>query len=405
MKIAQVDVNYNFSSTGKIVAQLGSGLDAMGHSTMVCFGRGPDIEAGNVHRISSKAEVLAHVLGTRITGLTDYFSPLSTRRLIEHFKKFKPDVVHLHDLHGYFLNITSVVDFLKINRIPTVWTFHCEFMYTGKCGFAFNCEKWKTECNNCPSLRDYPKSLFFDFTTSMFQEKQRMFANFENLHLVAPSEWLANRMRQSIVQDKHISVIHNGLDITTFRRRLTTKLKSSLGLTNEFIVLSVGADLLSERKGGKWVLELAKRNLDTDIVFVMVGVDEAPNIFLPNVRIISRVLDQDKLAEYYSMADVLLLTSERETFSMVCAESLACGLPVIGFDSGAPTEVALPGFGKFVPYANIAALEALLFCVRSGQAGLMSPTECEKFARDRYSKETMIKRYESIYQKLINHHS
>jgi glycosyltransferase involved in cell wall biosynthesis len=405
MKIAQVDVNYNLTSTGKIVAQLVSGLEEMGHSAIACYGRGPDFEAKNVHKISSNAEVLLHVLGTRLTGLTDHFSPLSTRRLIGHLENFRPDVVHLHDLHGYFLNIPLVVDFLKINRIPTVWTFHCEFMYTGKCGYAFDCEKWKTECGVCPSLKEYPKSLFFDFTTHMFHEKQKMFSNFEKLYLVAPSEWLANRMRKSIVKDKPIGVIHNGLDINIFRRRLTTKIKSHLGLTNEFIILSVGADLMSERKGGKWVLELAKRNSDKNIFFVMVGVDKEPDQIPSNVKVISRVLDQDILAEYYSMADVLLLTSERETFSMVCAESLACGLPIIGFDSGAPKEVALPGFGKFVPYGDIGALETLLSSVKAGQAGLKSPEECERFARDRYSKESMIKSYVSIYQKLINNQS
>lgn len=405
MKIAQVDVNYNFGSTGKIVADLVRGLGDLGHSTMACFGRGPDVEADNVHRISSKTEVLVHALGTRITGLTDYFSPFPTQRLIDRLEYFMPDIVHLHDLHGYFLNIPSVVAYLKEKRIPTVWTFHCEFMYTGKCGYAYDCEKWKTECNNCPRLRDYPKSLFFDFTTKMYQEKKRMFSDFEKLHLISPSEWLASRMRQSIVQYKPISVIHNGVDITAFRRRETKTLKSSLGLAKEYVVLSVGADLLSERKGGKWVLELARRNPHAGLVFVMVGVDEPPEQIPPNVRVISRIRDQNILAEYYSMADVLLLTSEKETFSMVCAESLACGVPIIGFDSGAPKEVALPGFGEFVPYSDLAALEALLFRVKAGEAGLMSAIECEQFARARYSKEAMTKSYESIYQELINQHS
>lgn len=405
MKIAQVDVNYNFSSTGKIVADLVTGLRDLGHSTMACFGRGLDSKDDNVHRISSRAEVLLHVLGTRVTGLTDYFSPLSTRRLIEYLENFMPDVVHLHDLHGYIVNVRPVVEYLKDKRIPTVWTFHCEFMYTGKCGYAFDCEKWKTECNNCPDLRGYPRSWFFDFTTRMFQEKQSLFADFERVHLVAPSEWLADRMRQSIVRHKHISVVPNGLDVATFCRRDTKKLRSSLGLTNEYIVLSVGADLLSERKGGRWVLELARRNPNAGIVFVMVGVEQVPKQIPPNVRMIPRIFDQCLLAEYYSLADVLLLTSTKETFSMVSAESLACGTPVIGFDSGAPKEVALPGYGEFVPYSDLEALESLLLRVREDEVPLMSSTGCEQFARARYSKDSMVKAYESIYRQLINRHS
>lgn len=401
MKIALIDVNYNFSSTGKIVVDLVAGLGELGHSTLVCFGRGPDSKENNVYRISSRVEVLLHALGTRITGLTDGFSPLSTRRLIEHLESFVPDVVHLHDLHGYYVNIRPVVDYLKKKRIPTVWTFHCEFMYTGKCGYAFDCDKWKTECKNCPRLKEYPKSWFFDFTNRMFHEKQLLFADFERVHLVAPSEWLADRMRQSIVRQKPIGVVPNGLDVGIFHSCDTKELRSTLGIKNEYVVLSVGADLLSERKGGKWVLELAYRHPDSDMVFVMVGVEKVPKQIPSNVRMIPRILDQRLLAKYYSMANVLLLTSSKETFSMVSAESLACGTPVIGFDSGAPKEVAPPGYGKFVPYADVDALESLLLQVKDGEVTFMSSPECEQFARERYSKNFMVKAYESIYQQLL----
>ena len=404
MKIAQVDVNYNFSSTGKIVADLITGLGDLGHSTMACFGRGPNSQNDNVHRISSRAEVLLHALGTRVSGLTGGFSPLTTRRLIEHLEHFMPDVVHLHDLHGYYINIQPLIEYLKAKRIPTVWTFHCEFMYTGKCGHALDCENWKTECKNCPDLRGYPRSWFFDFTTRMFREKQALFADLERVHLVAPSEWLADRMRQSIVRDKPISVVHNGLDIATFYRRDTKELRSSLRLTNEYVVLSVGSNLLSELKGGRWVLELAKRNRNADMVFVMVGVEQMPKQIPRNVRMIPRILDQNLLAEYYSLADVLLLTSKKETFSMVSAESLACGTPVIGFDSGAPKEVALPGFGEFVTYSDLEALESLLLRVKTGEVILKSSTECEQFSRARYSKDSMVKVYESIYRRLMDKH-
>ena len=402
MKIAQVDVNYNFSSTGKIVADLVAGLGVLGHSTIAYYGRGSDSKNDNVYRISSRAEVLLHGFGTRLTGLTGGFSPLSTRRLIEHLEDFMPDVVHLHDLHGYYLNIPTVADYLKAKRIPTVWTFHCEFMYTGKCGYTLDCEKWKTECNNCPDLGGYPKSWFFDFTTRMFREKQSLFADFEHLHLVAPSKWLADRMRQSMIGSKPMSVVHNGLDIATFCRCDTTELRASLGLTNEYIVLSVGSDLLSEFKGGRWVLELARRNPNAEIVFLMVGVETMPKNIPSNVRMIPRIYDQSLLAQYYSLADVLLLTSTKETFSMVSAESLACGTPVIGFDSGAPKEVALPGYGEFVPYSDLESLESLLFRVKADEIPLKSSSECEQFARDRYSKDSMVNAYVSIYQQLIN---
>lgn len=401
MKVAQVDVNYQFSSTGKIVADLVTCLEKWGHSTLACFGRGTVPQCEHVHKVSSNAEVAFHALGTRLTGFTACYSPFATRRLISLLADFQPDVVHLHDLHGYFLNIGELVAYLKSSGLPTVWSFHCEFMYTGKCGHAFDCEKWKSQCDDCPSLHAYPKSWFFDFTARMFQQKRQMFEGFDHLHLTAPSAWLADRMRESvIVGDKCITVVPNGLDIDTFYPRETRALRTKLGLSGEYVVLSVGSNLLSGIKGGHWVLELAKRN--SDMAFVMVGVEVKPESTPANVKLITRIYDQNILAEYYSMADVLILTSTKETFSMVCAESLACGTPVIGFDSGAPKEVAPPGFGEFVPYANLSALESLLRRMREGQYAMKSAQECEEFAVRRYAKEVMVRAYEGIYQRLTN---
>ncbi len=397
MKIVQVDVNYQSSSTGKIVADLVTGLEGLGHSTLACFGRGEDHGFVRVHKISPRVEVAFHALGTRLTGLTGCYSPIATRRLIRLLADYQPDIVHLHDLHGYFLNIGELVAYLKVSATPTVWTFHCEFMYTGKCGYAFDCDKWKNGCGDCPSLHGYPKSWFFDFTAKMFDQKRRMFEGFDHLHLTAPSRWLADRMRESaIVGGKKITVVPNGLNIDVFQPQKSDALRTELGLMDEFIVLSVGSNLFSEIKGGRWVLELAKRN--PEMAFVMVGVEAAPASIPDNIKLIGRIYDQNLLAEYYSMADVFLLTSAKETFSMVSAESLACGIPVIGFDSGAPKEVAPPGFGEFVPYADLNGLESLLRNFRNGVLSMKSAEECEEFAARCYAKDVMVKTFEGIYQ-------
>lgn len=405
MKVAQIDVNYNFSSTGKIVADLVAGLQGLGHDAMALYGRGPQASQANAHRISTTPEVYFHALCTRVSGLTDGFSPMATRRAIANLEAFAPDVVHLHDIHGYFVNIGELVDYLQRRRIPTAWTFHCEFMYTGKCGYSFDCNKWQTECGACPDLRGYPESWFFDFTARMHRQKRTMFANFERLHLAAPSRWLADRMAQSMVRDKPISVVSNGLNLDVFHPRDTAALKAQLGLTDEYVVLSVGSDLMSELKGGRWVLELARRCTDPSVVFIMVGADRMSENVPANVRVIPRVYDQALLASYYALADILLLTSNKETFSMVSAESLACGTPVIGFDSGAPTEVAAPGFGLFVPYGDLPALEALLGQARRQELTLMPPQACTQFARDRYAKEVMVRAYADIYQQLLTRHA
>ena len=399
MRIAQVDVNFQSSSTGKIVADLVAGLERRGHTTLACFGRGDDPRLERVQKISSNIEVALHALGTRLTGLTGCYSPIATHRLIRLLSDYQPDVVHLHDLHGYFLNIGELVAHLKAKAIPTVWTFHCEFMYTGKCGHALDCNKWKSHCDKCPSLHDYPKSWFFDFTARMFAQKVRMFQGFDHLHLTAPSRWLAERMRASpIVGDKRITMVPNGLNTDIFHPRASRGIRSQLGLIDEYVVLSVGSNLFSEIKGGRWVLELATRN--PEMAFVMVGVGSTPTSLPGNIKLIPRINDQNLLAEYYSMADVFLLTSAKETFSMVSAESLACGTAVIGFDSGAPKEVAPSGFGEFVPYADLDGLESLLRSKRNGQLPMKSAKECVDFAARCYATDVMVNTFEKIYRQL-----
>jgi putative colanic acid biosynthesis glycosyltransferase len=403
MKVALVDVNYGSGSTGKIVADLVEGLSRRGHDACAYYGRGKAI-AGEprARRISPPMEVLIHGAATRLTGFTDGFSPVATRRLIGELERLRPDVVHLHDIHGYFIDIPELCAYLKRSNTATVWTFHCEFMYTGRCGYAMDCERWKTGCKSCPDLSRYPKTWFFDFADRMYREKRDLFAGFRRLRLAAPSAWLASRMRESMVGDKPIDVVPNGLSTHIFRPRDARTLREELGIAGRYCVLSVGADLMSPRKGGRWVVELAQRFLGEEVVFIMVGVDHMPSSVPDGVRMLPRVESQDRLAELYSLGDVLLLPSEKETFSMVSAESLACGVPVIGFDSGAPREVAPEGYGSFVPYGDLDALEALVRAARGGQVGLRSAEECVRFAQSQYSQEAMVMAYETIYQQTID---
>lgn len=402
MKVALVDVNYGSGSTGKIVADLVDGLSRRGHDAYAFYGRGQEgVGEPRARRISPPLEVLFHGVATRLTGLTDGFSPVATRRLISELERLRPDVVHLHDIHGYFVDIPELCAYLKRSNTATVWTFHCEFMYTGRCGYAMDCVRWKTGCHSCPDLSRYPKTWFFDFAGRMYREKRAMFADFRRLRLAAPSAWLASRMRESMVGDKPIDVVPNGLNTHIFRPRDARALKDELGVAGRYCVLSVGADLMSPRKGGRWVVELAQRFLGEDVVFIMVGLDDMPSTVPDGVRMLPWAESQDRLAELYSMGDILLLSSEKETFSMVSAEALACGVPVIGFDSGAPREVAPDGYGRFVPYGDLDALEALLRDVRAGGGGLQTSSSCVEFAKANYSLESMVTSYEVIYQRLI----
>ncbi len=366
------------------------------------YGRGPNKKENGVQCIASNWEFLLHVLLARLTGWSGIYSFFATRKFLRELRRFKPDVVHLHELHGYYINIYRVINELKIMGVPTVWTFHCEFMYTGKCGYAMECEKWKTECHHCPQLREYPKSWTFDFTRAMFKQKKRAFKNFFNLAITSPSDWLSRRVRQSMLADKRVQTVFNGIDVDVFRPRDSSIIRKELNISeSQKVILCVGSDLLSDRKGGQWALQLAQRWADKSIVLVMVGVEQS----IPqhsNVRILPPIFDQRRLAEFYSLADVLLLTSEKETFSMVCAESLACGTAVIGFDSGAPKEIAPEGYGIFVPYGDIDALEHQVVVYLENTEMLENSEQCVLFARERYADTVMASNFENLYLKLLN---
>lgn len=392
MKVLLIDVNFKNSSTGKIVHDLAKELLDNGHEAKVLYGRGSHSEESFAKRIAHPLEVYFHALMTRVTGLIGFFSYFATKRLIREIKNFKPDVVNLHELHGYYVNYSAVLDFLKKESIPIVWTFHCEFAYTGKCGYAYDCEKWKTECHACPQLKEYPSTVFFDFTRHMFNQKKLDFEGLDNLVIVTPSQWLANRVRQSILKRYEVRVIHNGIDVdNTFFPRLNNTCDQSLKRKK---ILAVAPDIMSERKGGKWVLKVAERLPQFD--FIMVGsdyIDSAP----ANVSVISKTSNQDELAEYYSSADVFLICSKRENFPTTCIEALACGTPVIGFDEGGTAETAPGLLGEFVSYGDIDALEEVLNSYLLGDSAINRDL-CRPFALENYSKKVMANKYMQLYK-------
>lgn len=394
MRVLLIDVNCKRGSTGKIVYDLYNRLHQTGNIAAIGYGRGPLIRGERIVKISFRWEVFLHAFLTRVTGMTGCFSYFATRKLIRLIDKIQPDVVHLHEIHGYYINIIPLINYLKYKDIKTVWTFHCEFMYTGKCGHAYDCEKWKTGCGFCGAKKEYPASLFFDFTAIMYRQKQELFKDFHNLTIVTPSLWLAERVRESFLLDKRMIVIHNGVDTEIFRPCPGEPLRRSMGIKPGCkVILSVAPDIMADRKGGKYILDLAKRLSDDEIYFILIGGKAEKR---GNVSVLNRIEDQKKLAEYYSMADLFLICSQKETFSMTCAEALCCGTPVAGFCCGAPEMVFKEPYAAFVEYGDLDSLEKL---VKVRLKGPDIGTECSKYARKEFSKEREFQEYLKVYLK------
>jgi glycosyltransferase involved in cell wall biosynthesis len=342
-----------------------------------------------------------HALLTRITGLTGIYSPRATRKLINYIRHFNPDIVHIHDPKTYYMNIGPLVEYLKQKHIKTIWTFHSEFMYTGKCGYAYDCEKWKLECGNCPKLNDYPRSLFFDFTRKMLKEKRKMLGDFEKLVIVAPSKWLADRSKQSFLKYKQTCVIHNGIDVqNVFHPTDASHIIAKYGLGEKKIVLAVAPDLMEKRKGGRWVIELAKKMKEDKAVFILIGIKDLSEKFDENIIPIGRTENQKELAAFYSLANAFLICSEKENFPTTCLEALSCGTPVIGFDAGGTKETAPEGYGIFVPYGDVNQLVDVVRLALQGKANLKSKQDCADFGLEHYSKMVMCSKYLNLYREV-----
>ena len=396
MKVLLVDVNCKGSSTGKIVYDLYTHLRKNGHQAAICYGRGKVIDEPDIHRISSSFEVYFHALMTRLTGFTGCYSYFATRKLIRFIEQYKPDVVHLHELHGYYVNIIPVINFLKKKKIKTIWTFHCEFMYTGRCGLSYDCEKWTIECKQCSNKKEYPASLIFDFSKKMFNKKKKAFEGFNNLLIVSPSKWLADRVRRSFLSDKRIIIIPNGIDLNIFKPSDCSVIKSRYGMTIDKVVVYVTASFDDENKGGKYILDLAKRL--PDVRFIIIG-NKRPIAKLPaNAEAIGYTENQQELAMYYSMADLSLITSRIENFPTVCIESLCCGTPVIGFAGGGTIETAPDNYGYFVPFGDIDQLDQTIKRILKGEIQLKSKEECAGFGKLYYNDTVMASNYSELYK-------
>lgn len=403
MKILQVNVVYKKGSTGKITHDLHKGLLDAGMESIVCYGRGELVNEPGVYKTCPEWYSKLNNALSRVTGIMYGGCFFSTNKLISIIKKEQPDIVHLQCINGYFVNIYRLVNWLKKNHIKTVLTLHAEFMYTGGCGHSIECDQWSTRegCGHsgCPRWRSETKSLFADRTAAMWHKMKDAFDGFEELTVVSVSPWLMERaQRAPILAGKKHCVIYNGLDTGVFHPYDTQDLREKHHCGDKKVVFHATPYFSADPnhlKGGYYVLELAKQM--PDAVFIVAGEPEKAIQVPPNVILLGRVASQELLARYYSMADVTLLTSKRETFSMVTAESLCCGTPVVGFKAGAPEQIAIPEYSRFVEQGDISALRA---CTNGFLAEPVDDA-LSAVAKDKYSIQTAISRHILLYTDFI----
>lgn len=400
MKVLQINCVYAKGSTGKIVLDINQVLKKENIDSHVCYGRGLKVLETNVYKTSSEILAKTNNIISRLTGTPYSGAWIATYRLIKSIERIAPDIVHLHCINGYFVNIYSLLNYLKKNKIKTILTLHAEFMYTGNCGYAFECDKWMTGCGKCHKLKEATSSVIFDRTNHSWKKMKKSFKGFNDITIVSVSPWLHARAKVSpILRDKNHEVVLNGIDTKNiFYPKDSSYLKERYNIKDEKVLIHVTANFTSVNKGGKFIIALAERLAHKKIKIMVIG-NKDKDLELPaNIIDVGCIYDQYELAAYYSFGDLSIITSKCETFSMVCAESLACGTPIVGFKAGAPELISLSDYSEFVEYGNLDLLEK---CVMKWLSLDLNKGDIANIAREYYSKEKMCNEYIEIYNRLI----
>lgn len=340
-KLIQINTVCN-ASTGNIMKQIQMAAEKEGYETMSFYGRRKGYSDLRCEKFGSFFGFWFHVIWTTITdrqGLGSYFT---TKRMVARLREEKPDIVHMHNLHGYYLNFPLLFKYLREEFSgKIVWTFHDCWPITGHCPYFVmaKCDKWKVQCKECPNKGLYPVSWFWDSSEYNFKLKKKMFSGFTNMTIVTPSRWLSDVVEHSFLKDAQTVVVSNGIELDVFYPRINFGNIQKYRIPHEKKVILGVASVWEERKGLNVFLNLAKE-LEEKYVVVLVGLNQKQKKkMLSNMIGIERTENKDELAEIYSRADVFLNPSEEETFSMVTIEAMACGTPVIALDSSAVKEL------------------------------------------------------------------
>ena len=355
MKILQINAVSGQGSTGKICESISELLCAEGIDNKILFASHKTHYPYSV-KYAGDNYIKVQALKSRVLGNYGFNSHLATYKLISEIKKFAPDIVHLHNLHGHNVNLPILFNFLKKNNLKTIWTFHDCWAFTAYCSYftLVKCEQWKKRCKHCPQLKGV--SWFFDKSTHIYNKKKELFSGL-NLTIVTPSEWLAGLVKQSFLKDYPVKVINNGIDLNVFKPTESDFRKKYNIPEEKFILLGVAFGW-GKRKGLDVFIDLQKRLDNAKYQIVLVGTDDNVDKQLPrDIISIHRTQNQTELAEIYTAADLFVNPTREENYPTVNMESIACGTPVITFRTGWSPEIPIEKTGMVVDCDDVEAMQ------------------------------------------------
>lgn len=397
--LLQINTVVNRGSTGRIAEEIGNFAMQSGWNSYIAYGRQQAYSQSNLIHIGNLFDCYMHVLQTRLFDRHGLGSKKATMRFIEQIETLSPDIIHLHNIHGYYLNYTILFDYLSEMDIPIIWTLHDCWSFTGHCPYFdfVKCNKWKSKCYGCIQTRKYPTSWFGDRSEENFIDKKVYFNKIKNLTLVPVSNWLNNLIKDSFLSGNKTMVIHNGIDLNTFFPR--PSIKDKLELQTRFVILGV-ANIWEERKGLDDFMLLSNK-VSSDVIIILIGLSKKQIQKIPNNIIgLERTDSLNQLAEYYSSADLFVNLTKEDNFPTTNIESLACGTPVLTYRTGGSIESITSEVGFVVEKGDIDGILAAIQIVKTnGKEKYISI--CREHAILNYRNNQCFNRYIDLYNSLL----
>lgn len=399
-KLFQINVVANSGSTGRIAEKIAQIAINHGWECYTAYGRWCTTSNTQLVKIGNKLSVVFHYCMSRIfdcQGLASYFATYS---LIRQIDKIHPDIIHLHNVHGYYLNYPLLFNYLSAHNYPVVWTLHDCWAYTGHCPHytSAKCTKWVSGCYDCPNLKKYPAS-FFDNSKANYRRKSYYFNKIKNLTIVSVSNWLSKEIHKSFLKKNRIVTISNGVDISMFRP-IDSDVREKYGIGSCFLVIAV-ATWWTEGKGFGDFMQLANI-VDKDVKLIMVGVSNNQMNSLPrNIIGIQRTENISELVQLYSAADLYVNFSIEESFGLTTAESLSCGTPVLVYDSTACPDIVTPKTGFVVPPHDLLEANRVIEHVKTVGKSFYSEN-CRQYALTHLDDTLCYEQYLSLYKKILH---
>lgn len=400
MKILQINSTLNWGSTGRIAEEIGNAIIANSGESYIAYGRYRNDSTSKSIHIGSEWGLFKHMLQTRLFDRHGLASKKDTYNFIKEIDSIKPEIIHLHNIHGYYLNYQLLFDYLSKVNIPVVWTLHDCWAFTGHCAYYsfYGCEKWKSICYKCALKKAYPASWLLDRSTKNFLMKKKCFTLPHNMILVPVSDWLAKEaMKSSFWKQYKIQVIHNGIDINVFTP--TKSRKDIINISGKKIILGV-ASIWDERKGLKDFIRL-RNILSNDFAILLIGLSKKQCKNLPKGIIgIERTNNVQELAEYYSVADVFFNPTWEDNFPTTNLEALACGTPVITYRTGGSPEAVDSDTGFVVEQGDLdTVISAINEICANGKSKYS--LACRDRAVQKFNKFDRYQEYINLYANML----